>query len=127
MVQLITLLSSGKGTWFQVKKVVESYSWEEVFVITDDFGKSKINFKAQTIVVDFNKGYDEIIKSIVEQLKGKLGWDVALNLSSGTGREHMAVLTAMFKLGSSIKFVDVENDKAILIGESDSIDDFFNS
>jgi len=39
-------------------------------------------------------------------LKGKIrGIEAAVNLISGTGKEHMAIMSALLKLGLAIRFV----------------------
>ena len=107
MTELIACLSSGKGSWNYILSLIKEESWDNVFLITNEFGKE--NFKAenvQFIVVDFKKPVFELIKDIKEQLKGKVkGIEVAVNLISGTGKEHMVIMSALLKLGLAIMFV----------------------
>ena len=110
MTELIACLSSGKGSWNYILKLIKEESWDNVFLITNIFGKE--NFKAegnsQFIVVDFKKPVFELIKDIKEQLKGKIkGIEVAVNLISGTGKEHMVIMSALLKLGLAIRFVTI--------------------
>jgi hypothetical protein len=91
-------------------RLIKEESWGNVFLITNEFGKEK--FKAednvQLIVVDFKKPVFELIKDIKEQLKGRIkGMEVAVNLISGTGKEHMAIMSALLKLGLAIRFVAI--------------------
>ncbi len=108
MTDLIACLSSGKGSWNHIALLIKEESWGNTFLVTNEFGKE--NFKAgnniQFIVVDFQKQVFELIKDIKEQLKGKVnGIDVAVNLVSGTGKEHMAIMSAILKMGLGIRFV----------------------
>ena len=109
MTELIACLSSGKGSWNYILELIKEESWDNIFLITNEFGKE--NFKAdnvQFIIVDFKKPVFELIKDIKEQLKGKIkGIEVAVNLVSGTGKEHMAIMSALLKLGLAIRFVAV--------------------
>ena len=110
MTELIACLSSGKGSWNHILRLIREESWDNVFLITNKFGMD--NFKAEgnvkLIVVDFNKPVFELIKDIREGLKGKVrGVEVAVNLVSGTGKEHMAIMSALLKLGLAIRFVAV--------------------
>lgn len=110
MTELIACLSSGKGSWNYILRLIKEESWDNIFLITNEFGKE--NFKAennmQFIVVDFRKPVSELIKDIKENLKGKIkGIEVAVNLISGTGKEHMAIMSALLKLGLAIRFVVV--------------------
>ena len=49
---------------------------------------------------------------LIASLKGKIkGFEVAVNIDSGTGKEHTALITALLKLGLAFRFVLLENDK----------------
>ena len=108
MTELVACLSSGKGSWSYILRMIKEESWDNVFLITNSFGKE--NFKAegnvQFIVVDFKKPISELIGDITGNLKGKIkGIEAAVNLISGTGKEHMAIMSALLKLGLAIRFV----------------------
>ncbi|MBW2999362.1 hypothetical protein KY339_01710 [Candidatus Woesearchaeota archaeon] len=108
MTDLVACLSSGKGTWAHVGRLVAEGPFENIFLITNDFGKQ--NFKPEKpvnfIVTDSMKPVDELIKDIINGLKDKIkGVEVGLNLVSGSGKEHMAILSALLKLGLAIRLV----------------------
>lgn len=108
MADLIACLSTGKGTWANVKDIISGCEWENVFLITNEFGKEKFKSdkKIELIVVDSNKPLLELVDYIKKQLKDKIsGTEVALNLASGTGKEHMAILSAVLKLGLGVRLV----------------------
>ncbi|MEM2138765.1 MAG: hypothetical protein QXM96_01275 [Candidatus Woesearchaeota archaeon] len=112
MTELITFLSTGKGTWTEVIKLMSSYDWEKIIVITNQFGKE--NFKAkenmEVIVVNFDDTIENLIESLKKNLKDKItGTEVALNFISGQGKEHMALLSAVLKLGLGIRLVVFTN------------------
>ena len=109
--ELVALLSSGKGTWGQVVGLVNRREWEKIIIITDNFFKStleKFEFskKYEMVSIDFNKK----IKENIEELKGKLknkinGTEVSLSIASGNGKQHMALISALLKLPVGIRFV----------------------
>tara|TARA_Y100000310_G_scaffold281310_1_gene301711 strand:- start:239 stop:613 length:375 start_codon:yes stop_codon:yes gene_type:complete len=108
MTYLVACLSAGKGTWEHVKRVVEGQEWENVYLITNGFGKE--NFKCsksvEFVLVDSNKFLPELIEEIRSKLNGKISdTEVALNFISGTGKEHMALMSAVLKLGFGIRLV----------------------
>src|SRR3989338_6964727 len=108
MTELIACLSSGKGTWMHVKKLVESEDWEKVFLIASDFGKEKFKTEkeAEFVVVDFKEPMLVLIEKIKNALKGQISsLEVALNLYSGEGKEHMAILAALIQLGVGFRLV----------------------
>ena len=48
----------------------------------------------------------DIVKDIHKQLQGKIDdLEVAVNLVSGEGKEHMALLSALMKLGLGIRLI----------------------
>lgn len=113
MTSLIACLGSGKGTWTEVKKLIESESWEKVFLITNSFGKEKFQAKAEFIIVDDLQPPQALTPIIVSQLKGKIpDTQVALNIASGSGNMHMAILAALLKLGLGIRLMSMVNDTA---------------
>ena len=74
MTSLIACVSSGKGTWAHVAKLIEEQEWGNVFLITDDFGiqNFKPGKKINYIIIDSNKFLPELIESIRKQLEGKI-------------------------------------------------------
>ena len=109
MTSLIAVLSSGKGTWGHVAQLIAKQDWKKIFIITNQFGKENFIIKEKPIeyvVIDSNKFLSELVKDIQNQLKDKIAdTEVALNFISGTGKEHMAVLSALLKLGLGIRLV----------------------
>ena len=113
MTSLIACLSSGKGTWAQLLEVIRGAEWDKVFLVTNDFGKEKFReIDVELICLDLNNSPDILSDQIIASLHGKhLGAEVAINLTSGTGNEHMALLSAILKLGLGIRFVYSKNGK----------------
>ncbi|MBA3064622.1 hypothetical protein FP803_04250 [Candidatus Woesearchaeota archaeon] len=108
MTDLIACLSTGKGTWTHVKGVISGCEWDNIFLITNEFGREKFSSekKVELIVVDSSKPLLELVEDIKKELKDRVsGTEVALNLVSGTGKEHMAILSAVLKLGLGVRLV----------------------
>lgn len=113
MTDLIACLTSGEKSWAHVARLIKEQDWKKVFLITNEFSKN--NFKSERevefIVVDSNKPVFELIEDIKKGLKGKISdLEVALNLVSGNGKEHMAILSALLKLGVGIRLMAVTKD-----------------
>ena len=113
MTDLIACLSSGEKSWAHVSRLIKDQDWKNIFIITNDFGKK--NFESEKVVefvvVDFQKPVFELIEDIRKGLKDKItDLEVALNIVSGTGKEHMAILSALLKLGVGIRFMAVTKD-----------------
>ncbi|MDD5253764.1 MAG: hypothetical protein PHG05_01495 [Candidatus Nanoarchaeia archaeon] len=112
MTTLIACLSTGKGTWGHVSRLIQDETWEKVFLVTNDFGKENFtkDDKTEFIVIDPNKSVIDLIEEIKNYLDGKLEGDVAVNMVSGTGKEHMALLAALLKLGVGIRLMALTKD-----------------
>jgi|SRR3989338_11270215 len=113
MTCLIACLSTGKGTWGHVSRVIKDGEWEKVILITNDFGKENFTAEkpAEMIVINDRQGLEEIRDEIKKQLNGKLtGTEAALNIVSGTGKEHTALISAVLQLGFGIRFVALTKD-----------------
>lgn len=113
MVELIACLSTGKGTWGHVNRLIEDGKWSKVILITNEYGKENFNKKDNTefIVININRGLKEMRDEIKERLKGLIkGSEVGVNFISGSGREHMALMSALLQLGIGIRLVALTKD-----------------
>ncbi|MFT4343512.1 MAG: hypothetical protein ACMXYE_02075 [Candidatus Woesearchaeota archaeon] len=120
MTQLVALLSTGKGTWADVAGLITKEEFSEIFILTNAFGKEKfVNLPSKPVHVhtfDFNKPIDVLQKDFVQALSGKLQFtDVAVNMSSGSGNEHMALFSALISLGVGIRLVALKDGVIITL------------
>lgn len=108
MTDLIACLSTGKGTWGHVERVIEDMGWDKVFLVTNEFFKDKFKSekKVEMILIDTKKTISEMAADIKKALEGKItDLEVGLNIVSGDGREHMAIISALLQLGLGIRLV----------------------
>jgi len=113
MPELIACLSVGKGTWGHVNRIIQDGEWDNVLLITNEFGKENFSKsdKSEFIVVNSSQGIKELRDEIIEKLKGKIKEpEVSVNMVSGTGKEHTALISALLKLGTGIRFVSLTKD-----------------
>lgn len=115
MAILVANVSSGKGTWAHLYGLIEKQEWDKIILITDNFGKE--NFKpkknAEFVEVDYTKMIPELSEDIRMKLCDKIPrteLDVALSMISGTGKEHMALLSALLRLGTGIRLVTLTKE-----------------
>lgn len=108
MVSLIALISSGKGTWGQVLELVRLGKWDRVFLICSDFAFDKFEIdptKAVKLRFDERRPEEEVAR-LAKFFRGEVSdFEVALNLTSGSGFEHMAVLSSVLRAGLGVRFV----------------------
>jgi hypothetical protein len=115
MVQFVTILSTGKGTWQEVASLINKPEFDEIYILTNGFGKDKFtnlpDKKLEVFAFDFEKEIDLLAKDFHSALKGYIKFgDIAVNISSGSGKEHMALFSALMKLGVGIRFVTIKNN-----------------
>lgn len=117
MPTLIACLSTGKGTWTEVTKVIQSQAWTNIFLITTSFGQENFTTRpANTtlVLIDTFLDASQIKEQIKKELTNKISdFEVALNLASGSGKEHMAILEAVMELGLNFRLVTLTNNNQI--------------
>ena len=113
--ELIALLSTGKGTWAQVSGLMTHGEWDNVILIGSDFAKDfKHDVKFEFIKVDLDKKLKELQEDLLQKLKGKIkGTEVALSIASGDGKEHMALISALINSPVGIRFAALTKDGVI--------------
>ncbi len=110
MTDLIVCLTDEKAT-AHVSSLIKSREWGSIFLIMNPGRNFDCGKKAEMIHVDFSKPVFEVIERIKKSLDGKLSdFEVAFNMVSGSGKEHMAVLAALLKLGVGIRLVAVTKE-----------------
>jgi hypothetical protein len=108
MTELVACLLTGKGTWAEVAKLIKIGDWEKIFLITNSFGKDtfKPNEETRILVIDDHKPLQILVKDIMDGLKDNLvGPEIAVNIISGSGKEHMALIAALLKSGFGVRLV----------------------
>jgi hypothetical protein len=110
---LIAVLGTGKGTWLEVHGILNLRAFEDVVLFVDDWAaKDYKNEHKTTIVPLADMPLDELVKYIKEHIKHNTKaaeFDIALNIASGTGKQHAAIMTAVLQLGYGIRLVSFEN------------------
>ena len=113
--ELIALLSTGKGTWAQVSGLMKYGEWDNIIVLGGEFAKQfTSDVKFEFIKVDLNKKLKDLKEDFSKKLKGKTsGTEVALSIASGDGKEHMALISALINLPVGIRFAALTKDGVI--------------
>lgn len=113
--ELVCLLSSGKGTWAQVSGLMKHGDWEKIIILGDDFAKQFTHEKEfEFVQIDLNKKIKELKEEFSTKLRGKFqGLEVALSIASGDGKEHMSLVSALINLPVGIRFAALTKDGVI--------------
>lgn len=116
--ELIALLSTGKGTWGQVSGLCKKGEWEKIILLGSSFAS---DFKLDNIPFEFiefdpNKNLVQLKKEFMSKLKGKIeGIEVALSIASGNGKEHMALQSALLSLPVGVRFAALTKDGIVIL------------
>ena len=116
--ELVALLSTGKGTWGQVAGLIQKGEWEKVIVLGPPFAK---DFTVQGEPFDFiefdnNKSLVQLKKELQTKLKDKFNnLEVAISIASGNGKEHMALQSALLSLPLGVRFTALTKDGVIFL------------
>ena len=116
--ELIAILSSGKGTWAQVSGLIKHGDWEKIILLGDDFStKFEIldkKDKTEFIKVNLGGRIKDLKEEFLKSLKGKIkGTEVALSIASGDGKEHMALISALINLPVGIRFAALTKEGVV--------------
>jgi hypothetical protein len=113
--ELIALLSTGKGTWAQVSGLMAHGDWEKIILLGSDFAKNFTHEKEfEFVKINLDKKLKDLREEFSEKLKGKInGTEVALSIASGDGKEHMALISALLNLPSGVRFAALTKDGVI--------------
>ncbi|MEK6825508.1 MAG: hypothetical protein AABY00_01855 [Nanoarchaeota archaeon] len=104
--ELVAFLGNDKENWGQITALVKRGEWEKVILVKDK-NISDSPIQAEIVEVDTGKPLLELKSDLMEKLKKKLvgGFEVALSLASGSGKEHMALISALLNLPLGVKLV----------------------
>tara|TARA_Y100000310_G_C20636280_1_gene791328 strand:- start:1085 stop:1432 length:348 start_codon:yes stop_codon:yes gene_type:complete len=114
--ELIALISSGKGTWGQVSGLINHGDWDSVTLVGDNFAKQFTTEKDFEFIETSSSRLTELKEEIQKKLNGKIkGTEVALSIASGTGKEHMALISALLSLPVGIRFTALTKDGVVFL------------
>jgi len=118
--ELIALLSSGKGTWGQVSGLIKKGEWEKIILLGPKFAsefKSEMPF--DFIEYDDSKPLaalkDFFLKKLREKISSDFSSEVALSIASGTGKEHMALISALLSIPVGVRFVALTREGIVYL------------
>ena len=116
--ELVALLSTGKGSWGQVAGLMQKGEWEKVIIVGVPFSK---DFKVANVPFEFvefdpEKSLVSLKKDLEKKLKEKVdGVEVALSIASGNGKEHMALQSALLSIPVGVRFTALTKDGIVML------------
>jgi hypothetical protein len=105
--ELVAFLGTDKETWGQITALINRMEWDKIFLVknknAEEFAATK---PCEIISINSDKPLVELKNDILDKLKGKLGeLEVALSIASGSGKEHMALISALLTAPVGIRLV----------------------
>lgn len=103
---LVAFVGTDKENWGQITALMHHMECEHITLVVNrsisDFPTSE---KCSVIEIDNTLPLLELKKALIESLKAQIGkeFEVALSLASGTGKEHMALISALLSLPVGIR------------------------
>lgn len=117
---LITLLGTGKGTWLEVHNILRLHAFEKVIIFIDSWAAKdyKNEFGAILVPLPDEASTTELVGIMKQHVVNipKTDFEVALNIASGTGKQHAALFTAVITSGFGIRLVTHENNELKVLG-----------
>jgi hypothetical protein len=130
MAHLIACIGSSKETWEDVNAVIKLGFFDKIYIIIDESAAqqyirpivktSKTPVKIDIIRLNLHKPTEELVPELYVILKKHFSedkiqdLDIAVNIASGTGKEHAIVISTLMKLGYGIRLVDLDKDGGLL-------------
>ncbi|MBI2451854.1 hypothetical protein HYV50_02115 [Candidatus Pacearchaeota archaeon] len=106
--ELVAFLGKEKENLGQLAGLINNMDCEKIFLVKDKNAGDLIKHqKCKTIAVDTAKDLLSLKNEIKEKLKQELNndFEVALSIASGSGKEHMALISALLSIPVGIRFV----------------------
>ena len=106
--ELVAYLGKDKENWGQVTALINRFDCERVILIkdqnSDDF---PVNEKCVIVEIDPTMPLLKLKNEIKEKLSKELSneFEVAISIASGTGKEHMALISALLSIPVGIRLV----------------------
>jgi len=104
--ELVAFLGNDKENWGQISALMNKSDWDKVILVKNKTSENFPESSAEIISISSDLSLVDLKKEIMSKIKSKLaGFEVALSLASGNGKEHMALVSALISLPVGIRLV----------------------
>ena len=105
--ELVAFLGADKENWGQIVALINRAEWDKIILIKNKNSESFTPSKnCEIIDVNSDRPLVELKNEIMSKLKEKLGgFEAALSIASGNGKEHMALISALLSMPVGIRLV----------------------
>ena len=105
--EFITFIGEDKENWGQITGLINKGKWEKIILVKNkNITSFPIYPNAEIITIDSSKKLLNLKKDLMDKLKGKFSeFEANVSIASGTGKEHMALISALISLPVGIRLV----------------------
>jgi hypothetical protein len=115
--ELVAFLGDDRETWGQVTGLINHGDWEKIILVKSKSSEEYVSPKdADLVLVDTTKPLLDLKEDMVKKLRSKFaGFDAHVSIASGTGKEHMALISALLSVPVGIRLVVFTKDGVQII------------
>ncbi|MBM3230149.1 hypothetical protein FJZ22_00635 [Candidatus Pacearchaeota archaeon] len=106
--EFVACVGTDEQNWGQITALLNRLEYEKAVLVVDAMASGYPTNDTCTIIkIDMSQPLLPLQREIQDKLKKTVGgeFEVALSLASGTGKEHMAVLSALLNIPVGVKLV----------------------
>lgn len=106
--ELVCFQGTDKESWAQINALLKRGEWEKASIVKNKAAEHFPMPESCTILeVDSSIPLLELKEDIIKKLRPTIGkeFEIALSLASGTGKEHMALISALLSIPVGIRLV----------------------
>lgn len=105
--ELIACLGSDRESWGQVTGLINHGNWDKIILIkTQDSQDYPTPQGVEEIIIDSSKPLVFLKQDLLSRLKNKFSeFEASLSIASGSGKEHMAIISALLSIPVGIRLV----------------------
>ena len=103
---LVVFIGNDKESWGQVTGLINHGDWEKIMIIKSSEEDFPVPEKAFLVKLDSSKSVVDMKDYIAAKLKDKFSaFEACLSVASGSGKEHMALISALLSIPVGIRLV----------------------
>ena len=106
--ELVAFLGKDKETWGQISSLVKRGEWDKSVIIKNKGTEETADFgNAEIVNINSDKPLTELKEEIMQKIRDKIdgSFEVALSIASGSGKEHMALISALLSIPVGVRLV----------------------
>lgn len=112
--ELVALVGNETETLGQIAGLIKKGDWDKVILVGENFDQFSSGKPLDLVRISLDTRLIEMRDDIRKKIKGKItGTEVALSIASGSGKEHMALISALLTLPVGIRFTALTKDGII--------------